>query len=99
MKIPKKVTVAGVVLRVEWADMEGKWGDYDNDKHLIRLSKSLKKEKPDMAVATLLHEMVHASLRLTGVSEVLGDDNEEAVAVNIECIYLPAVEKLLVDRD
>ena len=96
MSIPRKVKIAGIDVQVQFADMEGKWGDFDQDKCIIRLCKTLK-EKPQMAKITLLHEMAHASLRLTGVNECMEGDVEEAVVRNFEQILFPAIEKLLID--
>ena len=96
MKIPKSVRVGGIKVKVIWCDMDDKWGDFNQDKREIRLSRQLNK-KPKDTLLTLVHEMAHASFRLTGLSEVMGDETEEAVVRNIEQIFIPAIRKILVD--
>ena len=82
-KLPKSVKVGHrnlkVVLDPSMADYHGK---FDSDAGEIRLDPN--KIDP---VASLLHEMVHAALDVSGVACVLkNDDLEEAICVAIEML-------------
>ncbi len=89
--------VAGKEVAVRWVELEGKWGDFDLDGPEIRLSIDLQKKPVEFQYEILAHELTHAALGLAGVSEVLGDDNEEAVCRNVQQILFPVFRQLLVD--
>ena len=92
-----KLPVAGYEVNIRWAEMEGKWGDFDLDEKTVRLSTELQKKPVEFQYEILVHELTHASLGLTGLSEVLGDDTEEAVCRNVQQILFPVLQQLLVD--
>jgi hypothetical protein len=91
--IPKRVRVAGHWIKVRWDDLGGVFGQYDQDKMEIVLSNNIKGD-PDTAWETLYHEMMHASLGLSGLAEILGETTEEAIVRNVEYIFLPAISEL-----
>ena len=52
----------------------------------------MKKQKKTKAWETLKHEMVHASLAIGGISDVLNSKTEEAIVRNFDSILLPALD-------
>ena len=70
------------------ASQGGNWfGDYDPKTNIIRLMKG----HPDIMRDTLLHEIIHAVLSITGVSRDLSDPAEERIVRALA----PALDALL----
>jgi len=94
--LPTNVQVGGVKVKVRWKPtLDDSWGTYDHDLKTIFLSKKLPEEE---RLPTLLHEMVHASLAISGLNEMLTAKQEEAIVRNFDSMVLPAVLKVLPDR-
>lgn len=83
IKPPRSVKVLGKRIKIKIKELEDSdHGGYSHDDKTIYLSDDEDQMKDRWA--TLLHEMVHACLTISGVSEVLGIDREEAVCRAIE---------------
>jgi len=78
----KKIKICGKVITIKKKELDNLHGEYVHDAAVIYLSDDPKLAKD--AWPTLLHEMIHAVLAITGVNEVLGSDKEEAVCRAIE---------------
>jgi hypothetical protein len=97
-RIPRKVQIAGCDFKVVFREMKDRFGEYNHDLREIRLHKRYRNSTSQIAWDTLLHEMLHASLAMGGVSYALGDANEEAVVRNIEQLFLPALRSVTHDE-
>lgn len=95
MSFPRSVSVGGHSLRVKWVDElpEDDWAEYRHDTKELVLSKRCKTETERWW--SLLHEMIHSSLAIGGVSYILTDEQEEAVVRNIEHLFLPSLFRVL----
>jgi len=86
------VEVAGKKIAVRYVPLDS-LGSYDHNAATICIDEKIKGTQ--LAVDTLLHELVHAAFGVTGMADALGDSLEEAVTVCVEQVYLPAARKLL----
>jgi hypothetical protein len=62
-------------------DKEKSYGETQGFERLIKIKDSLKGEVYE---ATLMHEIIHAILHTSGISEMLGEELEEAIVVSLE---------------
>lgn len=87
-----KIELMGVELDVRLVSpeqLDDAYGAYTNMQELIILDETLKEKQLQRV---LLHELVHATLNLTGVSEILEDSQQEAVCVALENL-VPLITK------
>jgi hypothetical protein len=68
------------------------WGEYE--RHECRIS--IDKRVPDVEfrLRTLIHEMVHAGLDVSGLTEFLEDKMEEAICTVMEQVIVPNIDTL-----
>lgn len=78
---PKHLMIGGRKIKVVLDAEIDEHGLYYHDSRKIVINPT--KEEP---LASLLHETIHASLAIGGLSEVLGDKLEEAVCRAVEMI-------------
>ena len=88
---PKKMVVLGHSITIEYTDTmdPGEYGESNGYKRLIKINKSMPEEEFH---STLIHELFHMVIHITGWSEVLrkfdskesGGDIEEGLALVIE---------------
>ena len=95
MKFPKTVTIAGKRIRLiveefKGADI-GTFGEYFHDDRLIQLNTGLTDED---ALDTLRHEMMEASLFISGLAWAERYEQESVVRC-MEEIFFPAWETIL----
>lgn len=96
MRAPVSVMIGGKKVRVEYPDTipgdteeEGDLsGDTNSMACRIRISKTQNKS-PDAVLHTLIHEMLHMAIGITGHSEVLGAKREEAIVYALENMLAP----------
>jgi hypothetical protein len=81
---PKKIVIAGHEIAIVWDHtFEGdEYGESDFDAMTIRIAAKANTKK-ERAV-TLFHECIHMALMITGHSQYLGEDKEEAIVVALE---------------
>lgn len=94
---PKTVDICGVVFEVRFSsDLDDRWGDFDIDKGLIRLSNDCFKEDGLCPWRCLKHEMVHAWMELTGLNRMVVPENEkeEGMVRSIEYLLEPALRSI-----
>ena len=93
MKIPKRVSVAGLKIRVLREDLsdEGTWGYFSADRMVIALAEGMEE---DRLWKTLRHEILEASLTLSGVGYCEGYE-QESVCRCLDQIFFPAWETVL----
>ena len=91
MNIPKSVTIGGVRVRIRLSDLadDDCYGTYSHRRKLIEIDKTLRgKELHD----TIRHEMLHASLAISGLS-FSESYEEESIIRCMDEIYFPAWER------
>lgn len=82
VKPPKNVKILGQTISIKVKDLESDHGQFVFDDKTIYLSSN--PEHANDQWATLLHEMIHACLTISGVSEVLAPGVEEAICRSLE---------------
>ncbi len=98
MKLPRSVTIAGVPIRILQEDLsdednlpKGYYGYYSDERRVIVIEETLSSK---VAKATVRHEMLHASLALSGLDH-LERFEEEAIVKCMDSIFFPAWERFL----
>ena len=98
MKIPRSVTIAGVPIRILQEDLsdednlpKGYYGYYSDERKVIVIERTLSQR---LAKETVRHEMIHASLALSGLDH-LERFEEEAIVRCIDSIFFPAWDRFL----
>jgi len=86
MVLPKKVTIGGVTFRVKRTKIEA-YGEMHFDDRQIIISSDIKDNV--VAIETLRHEMLHATLALAGHSWA-ENYTEESLIRCLENIFFPA---------
>lgn len=98
MKVPTKVPIAGKEVTIQYVDAL-----FDDDQttpifaetvegdHLIKVSTS-RPVREEQVWATLIHELVHIALEVSGVAQVLGAEKEEAVAHALDNLLAPVLQ-------
>lgn len=83
MDIPNKISVLGTEFTIKVEAMKhGELGDFDYEKRLIRIHKGIK--DPAITESALLHEIIHASLTVAGINQLIKEDLEEALVWALE---------------
>ena len=92
-KVPSKIKLFGKTITVQRQTMkEHEFGEYLQHRYLININSKL---DDTAALQTLFHEILHASLHISGVSQLIpqsadtdsnveGPDLEEAIVVCLE---------------
>ena len=88
--IPPTIDVGGIEFKVVLSKIKD-FGDMDIDTKTIRVRADL---KPEEAFDTLMHEVVHAALAVSGLTNILDDDNlEEAIVRMTDYLIFPLYKK------
>tara|TARA_R110000765_G_scaffold222044_1_gene326159 strand:- start:539 stop:835 length:297 start_codon:yes stop_codon:yes gene_type:complete len=93
MKLPKSITIGGVRIRIRLRDLSDDdcYGMYSHRRKLITIDKTLKGKELH---GTIRHEMLHASLAVSGLSFSESYEEESLVRCMDE-IFFPAWERFL----
>jgi len=91
MKLPRHVKIAGQTIKVRIGKLENTYGQYEHEVKTIWISDNVKNEKDK--IETLRHEMMEASLLLSGVAWCEKMETE-AVVRCMEEIFFPSWNKL-----
>ena len=90
MGIPEQVTIMGIPFTIKIVSKLANLGECDGPARIIKLKKG---QKPHELESTLLHEIIHAILYVTGHSaRIEGDEesgDEEALVLALEHGLLP----------
>ena len=88
--IPPTIDVGGIEFKVVLSKIKD-FGDMDIDTKTIRVRADL---KPEEAFDTLMHETIHAALAVSGLTNILDDDNlEEAIVRMTDYLIFPLYKK------
>jgi hypothetical protein len=91
MKKLSYITVLDHKVKIVYSDDKDNWGECDSDNMIITLSVECLKD-PKLHFTTLVHEVTHMILRLSGVAFMEAND-EEAYVRCIENLVIPWVLK------
>lgn len=91
----KFVSVGGKRLAVRTGAIENH-GSYHHDDALIQLNSE---QSPSAARETLRHEMVHATLAISGIGYALPNGLEEALVRALDSIFFPAWDSVQTKLD
>lgn len=83
---PKSVTIFGKKVKIVYKDTDSDsdlHGEFNLDKMEISIHSASCKRQEDLD-NTLLHEYIHACLGITGLTEILSSEQEEALARCLE---------------
>ena len=88
--LPPTITVGGMKFKIVLKDMED-FGEMDFDKKIINIRKGLTQEEE---LDTLIHEVHHAALGISGLSNIMDDENtEEALVRIVDYLVMPIVKQ------
>jgi len=93
MNDPAHINIAGKKIHLVWSEISD-YGNYFHDEGTIVLRSSLR-DNPTAVMDTLRHEMLHATLALSGVGFGMSSKLEEQVVRCMDSIFFPAWEQLL----
>jgi len=91
MKLPTSVKIAGQRVKLKIGKLEDAYGQYEHDSRTIWISDLIKNDK--LTVVTLRHEILEASLLISGVGWLEKYD-QEAIVRCVDEIFWPAWESL-----
>lgn len=91
MRLPSSVKIAGQRVKIKVGKLEDAYGQYEHDSRVIWISNAIKDDKTK--IETLRHEMMEATLLISGVgwAERL---ESECIVRCMEEIFFPAWESL-----
>ena len=88
--LPSTITVGGMQFKIVLKDMED-FGEMDFDKKIINIRKGLTQEEE---LDTLIHEVHHVALGISGLSNIMDDENtEEALVRIVDYLVMPIVKQ------
>ena len=88
--LPPTITVGGMKFKIEFREMDD-YGEMDFDKKIISIRKGLSIEDQ---LDTLIHEVHHAALGISGLSNILDCENtEEALVRIVDYMVIPIVKE------
>lgn len=79
--LPKEVVVLGQAFKIRLMPAVDDDGSCDGPRRLIQVSEEQDQEAAD---STLLHEIIHAALFVSGHAETLGNEREEGLVLVLE---------------
>jgi len=91
MKLPSSVKIAGQKVKIKVGKLEDAYGQYEHDNRIIWISNTIKDER--IIITTLRHEMLEASLLISGVGWLEKYD-QEAIVRCVDEIFWIAWESL-----
>jgi len=91
MKLPTSVKIAGQRIKIKVGKLEEAYGQYEHENRIIWISNTLKDERS--ILTTLRHEMLEASLLISGVGWSEKYD-QEPICRCVDEVFWPAYESL-----
>jgi hypothetical protein len=91
MKLPTSVKIAGQRIKIKVGKLEEAYGQYEHEHRIIWISNTIKDER--IIIATLRHEILEASLLISGVGWLEKYD-QEAIVRCVDEIFWPAWESI-----
>jgi len=91
MKLPTSIKIAGQRVKIKVGKLEEAYGQYEHESRTIWISNTIKKDRE--ILITLRHEMLEASLLISGVGWGEKYDQEPIVRC-VDEVFWPAYESL-----
>lgn len=91
MKLPSSVKIAGQRIKIKVGKLEEAFGQYEHENRIIWISNTISNEK--IIINTLRHEVLEASLLISGVGWLEKYD-QEAIVRCVDEIFWPAWESI-----
>jgi hypothetical protein len=91
MKLPRQIKIAGQTVKIKVGKLENAYGQYEHETRIIWISDTLK--DPKTIISTLRHEVLEASLLISGVGWAEKYD-QECIVRCVDEIFHPAWESL-----
>jgi hypothetical protein len=91
MKLPTSVKIAGQRIKIKKGKLEDAYGQYEHEGRVIWISNTLKGDRE--IITTLRHEILEASLLISGVGWLEKYDQEPIVRC-VDEVFWPAWESL-----
>jgi len=91
MKLPTSVKIAGQRIKIKKGKLEDAYGQYEHESRVIWISNTLKDDRE--ILTTLRHEILEASLLISGVGWLEKYDQEPIVRC-VDEVFWPAWESL-----
>ena len=88
--LPSTIKVGDIEFKIVLKKMKD-YGDMDIDKRTIRIRHGLTEEE---SFDTLMHEVTHAALAISGLTNILDDENlEEAIVRLTDYVLFPVYKR------
>lgn len=91
----KYVVIHGIKIPIIIKDIKDNHGEYSSDNKTITIDEAAEVN----TTATLLHEILHAILDISGTGELLKLKEEEAIVKSIENGLVPLIKSGFFDKD
>jgi hypothetical protein len=93
MKYPATINIAGHRIKLKFVPLADCYGQYDHEIKTIQINSAFKSDR-ECVLVTIRHEMMEASLLLSGVG--FSDKYEQEIIVRcMEEIFFPAWDKFI----
>ena len=86
MRLPKSVKIGGQSVKIKKGKLEDAYGQYEHDNRVIWISNTIKDER--VIIETLRHEMLEASLLISGVGWMEKYDQEAVIRCIDEIFFV-----------
>lgn len=92
--LPKSIRILGTKYKIKIVNDPENWGVCHVHDGLIEIDK-VALERPDILNKTLIHEIVHASLSITGANQTIPEGTEEVICESIASVFYDLGFKLV----
>jgi len=86
MRLPNSVKIGGQAVRIKRGKLEDAYGQYEHDNRVIWISDAIKDNR--VIIETLRHEMLEASLLISGVGWMEKYDQEAVIRCIDEIFFV-----------
>jgi hypothetical protein len=91
MKLPRQIKIAGQIVKIKVGKLDNTYGQYEHDSRTIWISNTIKDKQT--IITTLRHEVLEASLLISGVGWAEKYE-QECVVRCVDEIFYPAWESI-----
>jgi hypothetical protein len=91
MKLPRQIKIAGQIVKIKVGKLDNTYGQYEHDSRTIWISNTIKDKQT--IITTLRHEVLEASLLISGVGWAEKYE-QECVVRCVDEIFHPAWESI-----
>jgi hypothetical protein len=88
-KLLPSVLILGIRYKIIMKELDNLYGEMIRGKNVIHIDY---RQPPELMHSTLFHECIHSALYTSGVSELLTDEQEEAICIALESAFAKAID-------